>query len=46
MDLGIDFAEIMTDQPLELALFNLLQARLRRGRRYVRHAPRKRRAAV
>jgi uncharacterized protein (DUF58 family) len=45
MDLGIDFAEIMTDQPLELALFNLLQARLRRGRRYVRHAPRKRRAA-
>jgi uncharacterized protein (DUF58 family) len=45
-DLGIDFAELTTDRPLELALFDLLQARLRRGRRHVRHAPRRRRAAV
>jgi len=46
IDLGIDFAELTIDQPLELALFDLLQARLRRGRRHVRHAPRRRRATV
>jgi hypothetical protein len=45
IDLGIDFAQLTTDRPLELALFDLLQARLRRGRRQVRHAPRRRRAA-
>jgi uncharacterized protein (DUF58 family) len=46
VDLGIDFAQLPIDRPLELALFDLLQARLRRGRRHVRHAPRRRRAAV
>jgi uncharacterized protein (DUF58 family) len=45
IDLGIDFAQFTTERPLELALFDLLQARLRRGRRHVRHAPRRRRAA-
>jgi uncharacterized protein (DUF58 family) len=45
IDLGIDFAQLTIDRPLELALFDLLQARLRRGRRQVRHAPRRRRAA-
>jgi uncharacterized protein (DUF58 family) len=45
IDLGIDFAQLTIDRPLELALFDLLQARMRRGRRPVRHAPRRRRAA-
>lgn len=45
VDLGIDFAQFTIDRPLELALFDLLQARLRRGRRQVRHASRRRRAA-
>jgi uncharacterized protein (DUF58 family) len=45
VDLGIDFAQFTIDRPLELALFDLLQARLRRGRRHVRHAPRRRRVA-
>ncbi len=41
IDLGIDFAELTTDRPLELALFDLLQARLRRGRRHVRACSKK-----
>ncbi|MCA9263874.1 MAG: DUF58 domain-containing protein [Planctomycetales bacterium] len=32
-ELGIDFSLITTDRPLELALFDLLTAQLRRGRR-------------
>jgi uncharacterized protein (DUF58 family) len=46
VDLGIDFTQLTIDRPLELTLFDLLQARLRRGRRQVRHAPQRRRAAV
>jgi uncharacterized protein (DUF58 family) len=46
IDLGVDFAQLTTDRPLELTLFDLLQARSRRGRRHVRHAPRRRRATV
>jgi uncharacterized protein (DUF58 family) len=46
VDLGIDFAQFTIDRPLELSLFDLLQARVRRGRRQVRHAPRRRRSAV
>jgi uncharacterized protein (DUF58 family) len=33
VDLGIEFAPITTEQPLELVLFDLLKARMRRGRR-------------
>jgi uncharacterized protein (DUF58 family) len=44
IDLGVDFAQLTIDRPLELSLFDLLQARMRRGRRHVRHAPRRRRA--
>jgi uncharacterized protein (DUF58 family) len=33
VDLGIEFEQIMTDRPLELVLFDLLKARMRRGRR-------------
>lgn len=44
IDLGVDFAQFTTDQPLELALFDLLQARTRRGRRVTRRANRSRRA--
>jgi uncharacterized protein (DUF58 family) len=33
VDLGIEYEEITTDQPLELVLFDLLKARMRRGRR-------------
>jgi uncharacterized protein (DUF58 family) len=32
VDLGIEFVPILTDQPLELVLFDLLKARARRGR--------------
>ena len=32
-DLGVDFDPIATDRPLELVLFDLLKARMRRGRR-------------
>jgi hypothetical protein len=46
IDLGVDFAQLTIDRPLELSLFDLLQARSRRGRRHVRHAPPRRRAAV
>ncbi|WP_422927739.1 DUF58 domain-containing protein [Singulisphaera sp. PoT] len=31
-DLGIDYESLTTDQPLELVLFNLLRARMRRGK--------------
>ena len=34
--LGIDLHELTTDQPLELALFDFIQARLRRGRTVAR----------
>ena len=33
VDLGIEFEQITTDRPLELVLFDLLKARMRRGRR-------------
>jgi uncharacterized protein (DUF58 family) len=46
LDFGIEFAELTTDRPLELALFDLLQARLRRARRPVRRAFRRRRATA
>jgi uncharacterized protein (DUF58 family) len=44
--LGIDFAQMTTDRPLELALFDLLQARLRRGRRSARRRQSQRRRAI
>ena len=34
--LGIDFYQMTTERPLELALFDFLNARLRRGRKAVR----------
>ena len=33
VDLGIEYKPITTDRPLELVLFDLLKARMRRGRR-------------
>jgi uncharacterized protein (DUF58 family) len=36
LDLGIEFEPITTDRPLELVLFDLLRARMRRGRRFSR----------
>jgi uncharacterized protein (DUF58 family) len=33
VDLGIEYQSITTDRPLELVLFDLLKARMRRGRR-------------
>jgi uncharacterized protein (DUF58 family) len=44
--LGIDFYELATDQPLELALFDLLSARLRRGRQVARRQDPGRRPAA
>ena len=38
--LGIDFFSMTTDRPLELTLFDFLNARLRRGRRVVRRTQR------
>jgi hypothetical protein len=38
-DLGLDYYELTTDQPLENALFDLLNARLRRGRQFARRRP-------
>ena len=38
VDLGIEFESITTDRPLELVLFDLLKARMRRGRRPGRRA--------
>ena len=37
-DLGIEFQQIGTDRPLELVLFDLLKARMRRGRAPARRA--------
>jgi hypothetical protein len=45
VNLGIDFAQLTTDRPLELALFDLLHARMRRGRRPLRRVARRRRAS-
>jgi uncharacterized protein (DUF58 family) len=39
VDLGVEYASIATDQPLELVLFNFLRARLRRERRPGRRGP-------
>jgi uncharacterized protein (DUF58 family) len=36
-ELGIDFNQMTTDRPLELALFDFLHARQRRGRQIARH---------
>lgn len=36
-DLGIDFCQMTTDRPLELALFDFLHARQRRGKQIARH---------
>jgi uncharacterized protein (DUF58 family) len=41
--LGIDFTQMTTDRPLELSLFDLLQARLRRGRKTARRRQQARR---
>jgi uncharacterized protein (DUF58 family) len=46
LDLGVDFNRLTTDQPLELALFDLLHVRDRRGRRIARRAGSTRRAAT
>ena len=46
IELGIDFAECTIDRPLELALFDLLRARMRRGRRGARRAAGRRRATA
>jgi uncharacterized protein (DUF58 family) len=43
-NLGVDMAQLTTDRPLELALFDLLHARMRRGRRALRRVARRRRA--
>jgi uncharacterized protein (DUF58 family) len=45
LDLGVDFNRLTTDQPLELALFDLLHVRERRGRRLARRTGRPRRVA-
>jgi len=39
VDLGIEYQSITTDRPLELVLFDLLRARMRRGRRPGRRSP-------
>jgi uncharacterized protein (DUF58 family) len=46
LDLGVDFSRLTTEQPLELALFDLLHIRERRGRRLARRTGRTRRAAT
>jgi uncharacterized protein (DUF58 family) len=46
VDLGIDAADCRTDRPLELALFDLIRARMRRGRRAARRAAGRRRATA
>ncbi|MGE3819688.1 MAG: DUF58 domain-containing protein [Isosphaeraceae bacterium] len=38
VDLGIEFSTVTTDQPLELVLFDLLRARMRRGKTSSRRA--------
>jgi len=45
-DLGVDFARLTTDQPLERALFDLLNVRERRGRRIAHRAPTARRSGL
>jgi uncharacterized protein (DUF58 family) len=40
--LGVDRYDLVTDRPLELALFDLLHSRMRRGRRIVRNQGRSR----
>lgn len=37
-NLGMDYYELTTDQPLDHALFDLLNARMRRGRTVTRHS--------
>jgi uncharacterized protein (DUF58 family) len=37
--LGVSFHQLATDQPLEIALFEFLQARMRRGRQFRRAQP-------
>jgi uncharacterized protein (DUF58 family) len=44
--LGIDLIRLVTDQPLELALFDFLSTRMRRGRQVARRAGGARRAAT
>ena len=44
--LGIDLVELTSDRPLELALFDLLHARLKRGRQVSRRQSTGRRPAV
>src|SRR2546423_1925512 len=44
--LGIDLMELTTDQPLELALFDFLSTRLRRGRHVARRQAAPRRGAT
>jgi uncharacterized protein (DUF58 family) len=39
VDLGLEYQRITTDRPLELVLFDLLRARMRRGRRPGRRSP-------
>jgi len=36
-DLGIDFFRLATDQPIDRALFDLINAQMRRGRKVMRH---------
>lgn len=42
-DLGIDFYDLTTDRPFDLALFDLMNSRMRRGRKFARrrNAPRR-----
>ena len=40
LDLGIEFSSLTTERPLELILFDLLKARMRRGRLPGRRASR------
>jgi hypothetical protein len=35
-DLGLDYYDLTTDRPLDLALFDLMNSRMRRGRRFAR----------
>jgi uncharacterized protein (DUF58 family) len=44
--LGVDLTELTTDRPLELALFDFLSTRLRRGRQVARRAGAARRSAA
>ncbi len=38
-DLGVEYDQVATDRPLDVVLFDLLRARMRRGRRPVRRGP-------